>query len=221
MAKRASVAVKHRLKFAPVVVKAVAKRFAHRLAGSYVKTFVSPPEVSAEIHKEQGFLHFQLGEYTKARDEFFFYLEQVEERDTGIFYMLAMCYKNMDDYKEEADFLKLAERTAKNDPDIINALGESLYNIEEYAEAIIFLEKARRLAPGVSSIYYRLGVCHEKLKKSAEAEHFYKQAIALDPSQLEYRQTLGFLLKSGDRHKESIACLRDALHVAHRLNRRS
>jgi len=213
------VRLSHRLKLAKVVVKTNTHRFVDRLTGAYAKTFVSPPECNYELYKDQGFLHFQMGDYLKARDAFFQYMENVEDRDPGILYMLAMCYVNMDDHKDAAAFLRMAERTAQNDPDIIKALGEALYNIEEYPEAVVFLEKARKLAPGKASIYYRLGVCHEKMKKPEAAEMFYKKAIALDPSQLEYRQTLGFLLKSGDRHKESIACLRDALHAQYRLTR--
>lgn len=204
------------MKFALVVASVTARRFVNRLSNSYARTFVSTEEVGYDLHKDQGFFHFQTGDYIKARDEFFQYLNHVEDRDPGILYMLAMCYKNMNDYREETDFLRQAEMSAKNDPDIIRALGESLYNIEEYPQAVIFLEKARKRAPGDASIYYRLGVCHEKMQDSKRAEIFYTKAIALDPLRVEYQQTLGFLYKAEDRHKEAIACLRRALHVEYR-----
>lgn len=139
MSPRRALAIRSRLKFAPVVVSTVAKRLVDRLTRSYQKTFISPEEVKFDLHKEQGFLHFQMGDYVKARDAFFHYLDHAQDSDPGILYMLAMCYKNMDDHKEEAEFLKRVEKTAKNDPEIINALGESLYNIEEYPEAVVFL----------------------------------------------------------------------------------
>ncbi|MBF0594751.1 MAG: tetratricopeptide repeat protein [Candidatus Omnitrophica bacterium] len=203
--------LRQRLKFAPVAVSSAARRVVDRLSNSYQKVFVSPEQVSSDRYKNLGFKYFQQGHYVKARDAFFTYIDAVEDRDPGVLYMLAMCFKNMDNFKEEVDFLKRAEKAEKADPEIINALGEALYNIEEYPEAIIFLEKARKIAPGDASIYYRLGVCHEKLSKPAEAELFYKKAIALDPLQVQYHQTLGFLYKAADRHKESIACLRSAL----------
>ncbi|MBF0387447.1 MAG: tetratricopeptide repeat protein, partial [Candidatus Omnitrophica bacterium] len=220
VAQSKSFTLRRRLKFAPVVASTVARQFIDRLTHSYQKVFVSPEEVKYDFHRDQGFLHFQMGNYVKARDALFLYIDHVEDRDPGVLYMLAMCYKNMDDHKEETEFLKRAERVARTDPEIINALGESLYNIEEYAEAITFLEKARKLSPGNSGIYYRLGVCNEKLNNSVEAEKFYKKAIALDPQQVVYHQTLGFLYKAGDRHKESIACLRSALHAEWRQKRR-
>ncbi len=207
------------VKMAPRVVFSVVSRVADKLTRVYNKAFVSPEAIRVDFHKEQGFAYFRQGDYVKARDAFFHYLGEVESRDTSILYMLAMCYKNMDEDKEAAEFLRKADRIAKNDPQIINALGESLYHIEEYPEAITLLMKAARLDPLDAGIYYRLGVCHEKIKDHQEAERLYKKAIALDASRVEYHQTLGFLYKAQDRHKDAIQCLRKALDAQWRQKR--
>ncbi len=207
------------VKMAPRVVFSVVSRLADKLTRGYNKAFISPEGTRVDFHKEQGFAYFRQGDYIKARDAFFLYLDKVEQRDTSILYMLAMCYKNMDEDKEASEFLRKADRIAKNDPEIINALGESLYHIEEYPEAITFLSRAARIKPLDAGIYYRLGVCHEKLKDRPEAERLYKKAIALDSSRVEYHQTLGFLYKAQDRHKDAIQCMRQALDAQWRQKR--
>ncbi len=212
-------AIRKKLKLAPVVAFLVVQRITERLTNAYQKTFVSPEETTVDLYKEQGFSWFQVGEFVKARDAFFHYLDHVQDRDPGVLYMLAMCYKNMDEDEEAVAFLKKAEQTAKNDPDVIKALGECLFNIEEYPEAIVFLTKAARISPWDAGIQYRLGISHEKLKQPAEAEAFYKKAIALDPSRIEYYQTLGFLHKGSDRHKDAIAVLRQAFDAELRRKR--
>ncbi|MBF0486015.1 MAG: tetratricopeptide repeat protein [Candidatus Omnitrophica bacterium] len=211
--------IRKELKFAPVAFHSTAIRIVDRLTNAYQKAFVSPEKIQVDVYKEQGFSDFQNGDYIKARDSFFRYLDETNDLDPSVLYMLAMCYKNMDEDKEAIEFLKKAESHAKNDPDIINALGECLYNIEEYTEAITFLEKARRISPAKAGIYYRLGICHEKINESQEAEQFYKKAIALDPGRIEYHETLGFLYQAEDRHKDAISCLRDALHSQWRQKR--
>ncbi|MBF0569468.1 MAG: tetratricopeptide repeat protein [Candidatus Omnitrophica bacterium] len=211
--------IRKEMRIAPVVVHSAARRFVDRLTRVYRKAFVSPEMTQVDLHKEEGYAWFQKGEYIKARDAFFFYLDEVEELEPGVLYMLAMCYKNMDENKEAVEFLRKADWIARNDPDIINELGECLFNIEEYPEAITFLSKAAKMTPGDAGVYYRLGVCHEKLGKTAEAEKFYRKAVALDPNQIEYHETLGLLYQAKERHKDALACLRDALHAEWRQKR--
>ncbi|MBF0122921.1 MAG: tetratricopeptide repeat protein [Candidatus Omnitrophica bacterium] len=217
--KRARPSVRRGIKFAPVVAHSAAKRLIDHFTNAYQKTFVSSEDVRPDFYKERGFEYFTKGDFIKSRDSFFNYIDHAGDRDPGVLYMLAMCFKNMDKEKEAADFLKKAEGVAKNDPDIIRALGECLYNIEEYPEAIEFLLKAIRFCSVNPGIYYQLGVSYEKISRPREAETFYKKAIALDPTRSEYHQTLGFLYKAEERHKESIACLRNALHAEWRQKR--
>ncbi|MBF0330835.1 MAG: tetratricopeptide repeat protein [Candidatus Omnitrophica bacterium] len=220
---RGRFSIRQKVKFAPVAAASVLERIAGNLMNSYERVFVSPETIAVDFYKEEGFAWFRKGDFVKTRDFFFMYIERAgsEDRDTGVLYMLAMCYKNMDEDSEAVAFLKRAEKTAKNDPEIISALGECLYNIEDYPEAVVFLLKAARISPWDSGIQYRLGICHEKMQRPEEAEEFYKKAIALDPDKIEYHQTLGFLYKAEDRHKDAIAVLRKALDAELRRKRTS
>ncbi|MBF0571459.1 MAG: tetratricopeptide repeat protein [Candidatus Omnitrophica bacterium] len=205
--------IQEKLKVAAFASVSAAERIMNGLSNAYQSIFVAPPEAKVNFNKEQGFKFFDKGDYEKAKDSFLSYLEEGNEKDANILYMIAMCHKNMEEYKEAIEYLRKADKLEKDDPNLITELGDCLLSIEEYPEAITFLKKASEIHPDEADIYYHLGTCYEKTEQIEEAKKCYKKAIDLEPREAVYYQALGFVYETSGNHKDAIVCFKKAMDV--------
>ncbi|MBF0569191.1 MAG: tetratricopeptide repeat protein [Candidatus Omnitrophica bacterium] len=207
-------AITEKFKVAASVSLSAAERIINGLSQAYQNVFVAPPETKVNFNEEQGFKYFEKGDYEKAKDFFLSYFEESgKETDAEVIYMIAMCHKNMDEYKEAIEYLRKADKLEQDDPNIITELGDCLVAIEEYSEAITYLKKAAEIHPDHADIYYHLGTCYEKTEQIEEAKKFYKKAIDLEPREAVYYQALGFVYESSGNHKDAIVCFKKAMEV--------
>ncbi|MBF0503611.1 MAG: tetratricopeptide repeat protein [Candidatus Omnitrophica bacterium] len=205
--------IQEKLKVAAFASVSAAERILNGLSKAYESVFVAPPEAKINYNKEQGFKFFDKGDYEKARDSFLSYIEEGNDKDANILYMIAMCHKNLEEFKEAIEYLRKADKLEKDDPNIITELGDCLLSIEEYPEAMTFLKKASDIHPDEADIYYHLGTCSEKTGSIEEAKKYYKKAIDLEPRQAVYYQALGFVYETSGNHKDAIVCFKKAMDV--------
>ncbi len=205
--------INEKLKIAAHVSMSTAERIIGGLTNAYQSVFVAPEATKENFLKEQGYKFFQKGDFEKARDSFLEYLDTGKDQDADLLYMIGVCHKNLDEFKEALEYLRKAEKLEAEDPNIITEIGDCLLTLEEYPEAISYLLKAADIHPDHADIYYHLGTCHEKTEQVEEAKKFYKKAIDLEPREAVYYQALGFLYESTGNHKDAIVCFKKAMDM--------
>ncbi|MBF0330858.1 MAG: tetratricopeptide repeat protein [Candidatus Omnitrophica bacterium] len=205
--------INEKLKIAAHVSMSTAERIINGLTNAYTSVFVAPESTKVNFLKEQGYKYFEKGDYEKARDNFIEFIDSVEADDADVLYMIAMCHKNLDDYKEALEFLRKAEVLESEDQNVVAEIGDCLLTLEEYAEAIGYLNKAAEVNPDHGDIFYHLGTCYEKTEQIEEAKKFYKKAIDLEPREAVYYQALGFLYETTGNHKDAIVCFKKAMDM--------
>ncbi|MBF0123282.1 MAG: tetratricopeptide repeat protein [Candidatus Omnitrophica bacterium] len=206
-------AIGDKLKVAAHVSMSTAERIINGLTNAYQNVFVAPEATKESFLKEQGYKYFEKGDFEKAKDNFLEYLETGKENDADVIYMIALCHKNLDEYKEALEYLKKAEKLEGDDPNIVSELGDCLVTLEDYSEAIVYLLKAAEINPDHADIFYHLGTCYEKTEQVEKAKEFYKKAIDLEPREAVYYQALGFLYESTGNHKDAIVCFKKAMDM--------
>ena len=203
----------HKLRLAAHNTVSVAERMIHGLSRIYEGVFVGTENHLVIFDKEQGLKFYDGGDYPNALECFQSCIENGHVNDSDVFFLVAMCYVNLDKHKEALDYFKEAERLKPTDPDMIEEYAACRYVLEDYAGATVYFEKIVAKNPDNADQYYYLGNCYEKTEKIEEAKKMYKKAIDLDPREPLYYQSLGFIYENTGNHAEGIICLRKAMEL--------
>ncbi|TAL60091.1 MAG: hypothetical protein EPN88_16410 [Bacteroidetes bacterium] len=113
---------------------------------------VTSPEVSAQKRKsEKAYSSFKAGEYFDAIDQFKDAYSKTKKADkntrTELVFMIAECYRMINDPKDAETWYKLAVKSAYSKPDAQYFLAESLKKNGKYPQAIDEFKKYKQIAP--------------------------------------------------------------------------
>jgi peptidoglycan-associated lipoprotein len=119
---------------------------------------------SAQKRKaERAYAAFEAGEYYDAIDEFKDTYSRTKTSDkaarTEIVYMIAECYRLINDPKSAETWYKLAVKSTNSKPDAQYWLGESLKKNGKYQQAIDELKKYKQIAPADARADQEIRAC--------------------------------------------------------------
>lgn len=191
----------------------ITERIINGLMNVYEKIFVADHETRASFFMEQGFKHFDRGDYENAITNFLTCTNNGGKDNPEILYYLGLSYIHIESPEEAIVHLKHAEQIHGEDPDIVSEIGSCLLTMEKYPEAITYLRKAIQLLPDGVTNYYRLGTAHEKSGQLQKAIDMYRKSIDIDPKDPIYYHALGFVFETMGKHNDAIACFRKAMEL--------
>ncbi len=105
-----------------------------------------------------------------------------DEVEIGSIYVhIASCHKDLEQYEEALEALRLAEEANPELKEIYNLRGFCYYKLKKHNEAIAAFERAIDLDPGSAIDYANIGSNLRELGHKEEAIKLYKIALELDP----------------------------------------
>ncbi|HEX2975057.1 MAG TPA: OmpA family protein [Bacteroidales bacterium] len=127
-----------------------------------IVTFLS--DLSAQKRKtERAYDSFKAGEYYDAIDLFKDAYSKVKKSDkagrTELVYMVAECYRHVNDPKNSETWYKLAVKSSYSKPEAQYWLAESMKKNGKYAQAIDEFKKYKQLVPGDSKADQEIRAC--------------------------------------------------------------
>lgn len=202
-----------KIRFATHCSLVITERIINGLMNVYKNIFVSDHETSSTFFMEQGFKHFDRGDYENAIENFLTCTENGGKDNPEILYYLGLSYMHVESPEEAITHLRRAEEIHGDDPDIVSEIGSCHLRLENYSEATEYLKRAIKLIPDEVTNYYRLGTAYEKNGHYKEAIHMYRKAIDLDPKDPIYYHALGFVFETMEKHADAITCFRKAMEL--------
>jgi peptidoglycan-associated lipoprotein len=126
--------------------------------------FVFLPDLSAQKRKtERAYESFAAGEYYDAIDLFKDAYSKTKKADKAaraeLVFMVAECYRNVNDPKNSETWYKLAVKSSYSKPDAQYWLAESMKKNGKYPQAIDEFRKYKQIAPGDSKADQEVRAC--------------------------------------------------------------
>ncbi|MGL5353124.1 MAG: tetratricopeptide repeat protein, partial [Clostridium sp.] len=110
--------------------------------------------------------------------------------DSENYYMLALCYKHLNEFKLVEELLLKAESLEPDDNRILTQLAFEMNRQERFSEAIIYFNKLLDLDPCDDFTWNDLGDCYKADKQYNEALHCYIKASQIDNSEELYKSNI-------------------------------
>lgn len=212
--KKSSPDIAKKVQYATYAAVSTTERVINGLGSLYEKIFVGHyHENKKNFEKERGIKYFEKNDFENAISSFDSYMEEGNEEDAEVVFLLASCYVNLGKYQEAMEYFKKAHKLDSADQNIIIEMAYCFFNLEDYAEAVTYFKRAIDIAPDEGDYYYHLGSCYEKIEQIEEAKKMYKKAIDLSPRDGTYYQALGFVYENSGNHNDAIVCFKKAMDL--------
>ena len=142
-----------------------------------------------------GTLHLSLNDPTEALTYFekALELDPHKENISSIYSYMALCLKELEQYREAISALKKGELYDKERTDIYNLMGFCYFRLKEHEKAIECFRKVLDLDPSSAIDYANIASNYRDMGDKENAIHYYRFALELDPSIDFARQSLAAL----------------------------
>lgn len=98
-----------------------------------------------------------------------------------------------------------AIRLAPDDPAVIEGAGDYYYYaFRDYARATEQYMRLQQLRPNDATVFYSLGLIQRRQGRIGDSVANLKRALSLDPTNIEYRSSLGETMAAGRHYEESM-----------------
>jgi ribosomal protein S12 methylthiotransferase accessory factor len=131
-----------------------------------------------------GSCHLQMNQPREALK----YLEEAlnlgpkEEDTASIYSYMAVCLKDLGQYRQAITFLEKGERYDKERTDIYNLMGFCYFKLKEHEKAVECFQQVLRLDPSSAIDYANIASNYRDMGQTEQAVRYYKLALELDPS---------------------------------------
>jgi ribosomal protein S12 methylthiotransferase accessory factor len=95
---------------------------------------------------------------------------------------MAVCYRDMEKYREALAILRRGEAADNERTDIYNLMGFCHFKLKEHEQAIECFKKVLSLDPSSAIDYANIGSNYRELGETEKALQYYELALELDPS---------------------------------------
>ncbi len=150
-------------------------------------TFILFAPQHAEALFNRGQLHFRLGQYQQAKQDFLLALSQSTAETSTVFF-------RQQAFSGEVDQLFTAHKS--NQSFVFTALGLAETKLENYSAAIIAFDSALKHQPRSADLYVNRGLAFQKSEQTDRAIEDYQRALMLSPGHLLARKNLEALQQS-------------------------
>ena len=162
-----------------------------------------------EIHHYLGLAYFKTGQLKPAREQ----LERARDlnkRETGARFDLALVCLSQQDYSAAADELQVVVKLTPSNPLAHVLLGRSYLNSNRSVPAIDEFKTALRLDPSIRLGHYHLGFAYSSLGRNDEAIAEYRTEVQRSGEHPEVVYELGHSLLEAGKHEEAVGYLQRA-----------
>ncbi|OYU79894.1 MAG: hypothetical protein CFE23_11605 [Flavobacterium sp. BFFFF1] len=135
------------------------------------------------------------------------------ENLVSIYYKMAYCYDELENYEEAVKYCKRALEFKPLYADAWNTLGIVYDKMDNNEESVASYNKAIEINPTDTYAWTNLGEIYLKLQNYAEAVRCYKKAISLTPDDAENWNYLGYSYTELDLDEDATNCFNKALEL--------
>jgi ribosomal protein S12 methylthiotransferase accessory factor len=109
-------------------------------------------------------------------------LNPTEQDLPSIYSYMGVCLKDMGQYREALDVLKIGEKSDSERTDIYNLMGFCHFKLKEHEKAIECFQNVIRLNPASAIDYANIASNYRDMGQKEKAIEYYMTALAIDPS---------------------------------------
>ena len=159
-------------KYAPAAAIARLKAIEEKLPGKYY------------VHFYIGYCHLALENRELALASFRKALELEPNRQDipSIYSYMGVCLKDLGEYGQALNMLKLGEQADADRTDIHNLMGFCHFKLKEHDKAINCFKKALAIDPSSAIDYANIASNYREMGETGKAIEYYELALALDPT---------------------------------------
>jgi len=109
-------------------------------------------------------------------------LDPKEEDIASIYSYMAVCFRDLGQYRQAITALEKGEKYDKERTDIYNLMGFCYFKLKEHEKAIECFQQVLRLDPSSAIDYANIASNYRDTGQTEQAVRYYKLALELDPS---------------------------------------
>lgn len=133
--------------------------------------------------------------------------------DVEVYYNLAFCYNELENYDKAQEMFKKCITLEPNNPYAHKDLGVLYLKMNAYDWALDEIKTAIELEDDVAEFHYSYAVCNMMLGKIQEAKGAFKKTIELDKNHADAIAYLGYIELLENNKTESFKLLQKALEI--------
>lgn len=152
----------------------------HEEAEKFFEKFIDEEPFSAEAWNCLASIHYDLGMWEKAIDDYKFLLV-VDEHRSQAYLDMSTCYYNLNQFAEAVQVLRDAVEFSTDKAYIFYSIGRIYNHCKNYESAVIYFRRAIELDPSFAEAFMAISRCYDLMNDYGTAEDYANRALAVNP----------------------------------------